>query len=73
MTFRNEKGAGLLEAVLIIVLLICVAVPTFEPLQNAMKLNWCRVVKQRWDVTGYFDPETGRCKQFATGTPHFFW
>jgi Flp pilus assembly pilin Flp len=72
-TLWRESGAGMVEYVLLIALIALIAIPTFTPLQIAIKKNFCRLLVQQVDVSQYFDDSTGRCKRGLSPIMGYYW
>lgn len=70
---RADRGASIVECALIIALIALIAVPSIGPVQKGIKMNMCRIMKEQWDVSGYFDEATGRCKRYTFTYTGAFW
>lgn len=68
-----DRGAGMVECVLLVTLIALIAMPAFTPLQIGVKRTFCRILIQQWDVSGYFVESTGRCKKHSMPISGYYW
>lgn len=70
---QGDRGAGLLEYVLLLALVLFIAIPSVIPISFSIKKNFCRIMKQQWDVSEYFVESTGECKKNSSPISGFYW
>ncbi len=68
-----DRGAGMVECVLLVALIAFVAIPAIVPVQIGIKRTLCRVMKQQWDVSEYFVEATGQCKKDSSPVSDVYW